>query len=73
MWNNSEIPEHIRKIDFDLYGTWEALDCSEWTVFAAGVYLHTLATHSENCFSAFIDIFPIPHPPYTQEMALAGS
>ena len=37
-----------RKID--LYGTWEALDSSELIVFDAGVFLDTLATHSENFF-----------------------
>ena len=46
---------------FCLYGTWEALDSSEWVVFDAGVFLDTLATHSENLFfPTFFDAFPTP-------------
>ena len=48
-----EIPENSKK-NVCLYGTWEALDSSEWIVFDVGVILDTSATHSENFFP---DIF----------------
>ncbi len=33
---------------FYSYGTWEALDSSEWVVFDVGVFLDGSAMHSEN-------------------------
>ena len=36
------------KLIWTYYGTWEALDRWKWFVFDAGVFLDTLASHSEN-------------------------
>ena len=43
----------FQSIDCDLHGTWEALNRSELIVFDAGVFLDTVATHSENVFLTF--------------------
>ena len=46
----------------DLYWTREALDSSELIVFDVGVFLDTLATHSENSLLHVLNLFANTHP-----------
>ena len=47
------------KVDLYHYETWEALDTSGLIIFDTGLFLDTLATHSENSLCRF---FFIPEP-----------
>ena len=57
-WKYKKYPQ----IDFDLYGTWEALDSSELIVFDVGVILDTSQPILRICFRHFFDAFPTPYP-----------
>ena len=56
--------EHVRKytnIDFDVRGTWEALNSSESIVFDMGVFMDTLVTVIESePFQVIANVCP-PH------------
>ena len=46
--NNKESKRKYPSIFFDLYGTWDALDRSEFIAVDVGVFLDTFAIRSEN-------------------------